>query len=177
MELKPPDQLRFDLSIIASWIKPGARVLDLGCGHGDLLAWLKHHKDIQGTGVEQDPKNPDGPALAYFGAVTDEWKDKQTREEVEAFVPRYYTAFNVRQTEGIAEAELPPDVIPEKHEFTRIERCEQVVEDQLVAPAQGAPYAIVNQADAPSCPDCGSIMIRSGACYKCPNCGGTSGCS
>ncbi len=56
MELKPPDQLRFDLSIIASWIKPGARVLDLGCGHGDLLAWLKHHKDIQGTGVEQDPK-------------------------------------------------------------------------------------------------------------------------
>ena len=43
--------------------------------------------------------------------------------------------------------------------------------------ATGAPYAIVNQADAPSCMDCGSIMIRSGACYKCPNCGGTSGCS
>jgi ribonucleoside-diphosphate reductase alpha chain len=40
-----------------------------------------------------------------------------------------------------------------------------------------APYAIVNQADAPSCSDCGSIMIRNGACYKCPNCGGTSGCS
>jgi len=35
----------------------------------------------------------------------------------------------------------------------------------------------VNQADAPSCPDCGSIMIRNGACYKCPNCGSTSGCS
>jgi ribonucleoside-diphosphate reductase alpha chain len=39
------------------------------------------------------------------------------------------------------------------------------------------PYGIVNQADAPSCSDCGSIMIRNGACYKCPNCGGTSGCS
>jgi ribonucleoside-diphosphate reductase alpha chain len=40
------------------------------------------------------------------------------------------------------------------------------------------PRAIfVNQADAPSCPDCGSIMIRNGACYKCPNCGATSGCS
>ena len=35
----------------------------------------------------------------------------------------------------------------------------------------------VNQADAPSCQDCGSIMLRNGACYKCPNCGGTSGCS
>jgi ribonucleoside-diphosphate reductase alpha chain len=39
------------------------------------------------------------------------------------------------------------------------------------------PYGIVNQADAPSCCDCGSIMVRSGACYKCPNCGSTSGCS
>ncbi len=39
------------------------------------------------------------------------------------------------------------------------------------------PYRIVNQADAPSCSDCGSIMVRSGACYKCANCGSTSGCS
>jgi ribonucleoside-diphosphate reductase alpha chain len=38
-------------------------------------------------------------------------------------------------------------------------------------------YAIVNQADSPSCQDCGSIMIRNGACYKCVNCGVTSGCS
>jgi ribonucleoside-diphosphate reductase alpha chain len=33
------------------------------------------------------------------------------------------------------------------------------------------------QSDAPTCPDCGSIMIRNGACYKCWNCGATSGCS
>ena len=33
------------------------------------------------------------------------------------------------------------------------------------------------QADAPSCADCGSIMIRNGSCYKCLNCGATSGCS
>ncbi len=38
-------------------------------------------------------------------------------------------------------------------------------------------YSAVQQADAPSCIDCGSIMIRNGACYKCPNCGSTSGCS
>jgi len=37
--------------------------------------------------------------------------------------------------------------------------------------------SFINQADAPSCMDCGSIMIRNGACYKCPNCGSTSGCS
>lgn len=34
-----------------------------------------------------------------------------------------------------------------------------------------------SQADAPSCADCGSIMIRNGSCYKCLNCGSTSGCS
>jgi ribonucleoside-diphosphate reductase alpha chain len=45
------------------------------------------------------------------------------------------------------------------------------------APGRTAAYAIVNHADAPGCPDCGSIMIRNGACYKCPNCGVTSGCS
>ncbi|NDK16505.1 MAG: hypothetical protein GW911_31125, partial [Armatimonadetes bacterium] len=53
------------------------------------------------------------------------------------------------------------------------------------APASAAPHeALVNaasaallQADAPPCADCGAIMVRSGACYKCLNCGGTSGCS
>jgi ribonucleoside-diphosphate reductase alpha chain len=37
--------------------------------------------------------------------------------------------------------------------------------------------AFINQADAPPCPDCGSIMVRNGSCYKCMNCGSTSGCS
>ena len=34
-----------------------------------------------------------------------------------------------------------------------------------------------NQSDAPPCPTCGEIMVRNGACYKCMNCGSTSGCS
>ena len=34
-----------------------------------------------------------------------------------------------------------------------------------------------NSADAPSCHECGSLMVRSAACYKCLNCGATSGCS
>ncbi len=37
--------------------------------------------------------------------------------------------------------------------------------------------AYYSLADAPSCAGCGSIMIRNGSCYKCPNCGETSGCS
>jgi ribonucleoside-diphosphate reductase alpha chain len=34
-----------------------------------------------------------------------------------------------------------------------------------------------NSADAPSCHECGSLMVRCAACYKCENCGATSGCS
>ena len=41
-----------------------------------------------------------------------------------------------------------------------------------------APYAAIqNQEDAPPCSMCGSIMVRSGSCYKCANCGSTSGCA
>ena len=42
----------------------------------------------------------------------------------------------------------------------------------------GAKFAAIqNQEDAPPCSTCGSIMVRSGACYKCSNCGTTSGCA
>lgn len=33
------------------------------------------------------------------------------------------------------------------------------------------------QSDAPPCPNCGAIMVRNGACYRCPSCGESSGCS
>jgi ribonucleoside-diphosphate reductase alpha chain len=45
------------------------------------------------------------------------------------------------------------------------------------APKASAFSTIQNQEDAPPCSTCGAIMIRSGACYKCVNCGNTSGCA
>jgi len=36
---------------------------------------------------------------------------------------------------------------------------------------------IVNQQDAPTCPSCGHVAVRNGACYKCLNCGESLGCS
>jgi methionine biosynthesis protein MetW len=46
--------IRFDLQLIASWIDRGVRVLDLGCGEGDLLHYLKVLKQVQGTGIEKE---------------------------------------------------------------------------------------------------------------------------
>ena len=58
---------------------------------------------------------------------------------------------------------------------------EQLPLDVKATVAAAAPKsafaAIQNQEDAPPCSTCGSIMVRSGACYKCTNCGTTSGCA
>ncbi|MFW8600304.1 methionine biosynthesis protein MetW [Desulfobacterota bacterium M19] len=49
--------MRFDLEIIASWIEPGTKVLDLGCGSGDLLYFLVQNKDVTGTGIDFEEAN------------------------------------------------------------------------------------------------------------------------
>ncbi|MDQ8033487.1 methionine biosynthesis protein MetW [Bordetella genomosp. 1] len=46
--------LRPDLARIASWIEPSSRVLDLGCGDGALLAYLRDARQVSGAGVEID---------------------------------------------------------------------------------------------------------------------------
>ena len=45
-------ELRSDLKLIAEMIEPGARVLDIGCGDGALLAYLVRHKRVDGRGME-----------------------------------------------------------------------------------------------------------------------------
>lgn len=49
--------VRFDHDVIAGWISPGEKVLDLGCGDGVLLKRLQLEKNILGYGVENDPQD------------------------------------------------------------------------------------------------------------------------
>ena len=46
---------RYDFPIIASWVNSNSKVLDLGCGDGELLNYLKKEKNITGYGIEKDP--------------------------------------------------------------------------------------------------------------------------
>jgi ribonucleoside-diphosphate reductase alpha chain len=72
---------------------------------------------------------------------------------------------------------------PEETANTENTASKKLVSISSQAPRGGAPVATISsvtslyQQDAPPCPDCGAIMIRSGACYKCLNCGAVSGCS
>ena len=50
-----PDRLRSDQLLIQRWIKPGTRILDLGCGDGELLAFLQCGRSVTGYGLEIDP--------------------------------------------------------------------------------------------------------------------------
>jgi len=49
--------MRADLDIIQAWIRPGCRVLDLGCGDGELLSYLARHKQVEGYGLEYNHDN------------------------------------------------------------------------------------------------------------------------
>lgn len=48
---------RPDLAIISEWVRPGSRVLDLGCGDGTLLDHLARTRQVRGYGLEIDPDN------------------------------------------------------------------------------------------------------------------------
>ena len=49
--------LRADLELVCDWIKPGSRILDLGCGDGALLAHLARTQKVRGYGLEIDAEN------------------------------------------------------------------------------------------------------------------------
>ncbi len=49
--------LRADLALIAEWVAPRSRVLDLGCGDGALLRHLMDQRECTGYGLEIDPEN------------------------------------------------------------------------------------------------------------------------
>jgi ribonucleoside-diphosphate reductase alpha chain len=72
----------------------------------------------------------------------------------------------------------PPQLTPGAAPSRQASAGQTVVVKTLPPPrSEGGNGAHVTDSDAPPCPTCGSITVRNGACYKCVNCGSTTGCS
>jgi ribonucleoside-diphosphate reductase alpha chain len=114
------------------------------------------HMRFEPSGFTKNPQIPYAKSIVdyLFRWLASKFLDEEARREV--------GIVEQQQREGIEEKPvLAPAPVPILRE----------------GKDGGIRQAFINQADAPPCPDCGCIMVRNGACYKCMNCGSTSGCS
>jgi ribonucleoside-diphosphate reductase alpha chain len=109
-------------------------------------------------------KNPD---IGYAKSITD-------------YIARWMAVkFLGRTREEAGEPALIPTVTSETPRPPTLQAAARPATTPPSSPAsvpQGQ-VAFKVQADAPPCHECGSLMVRNGACYRCANCGATSGCS
>ena len=111
---------------------------------------------------------------------------KSLTDYIFRFLGTRFLSTEQKQGAGLAETE-PEPLQTEAHTPTPVVSVEHVQEtppatldghiQQTSADISYTRPTWQAQADAPSCADCGSIMIRNGSCYKCLDCGSTSGCS
>jgi methionine biosynthesis protein MetW len=73
--------LRPDQSLITQWIKPGSKVLDIGCGDGALLQYLMTHHGVEGYGLELDPTHVSQSIRSGINVI---------QTDAEAGLPRYF---------------------------------------------------------------------------------------
>ncbi len=124
------------------------------------------HMRFEPAGFTKNPQIPYAKSIVdyLFRWLASKFLDEEASREAGVMAPQAHAgAAPVAAAPPIALAEAP-------------------VEQAAAITAAGGAQArlrqtFINQADAPPCPDCGCLMVRNGTCYKCLNCGATSGCS
>ncbi len=131
----------------------------------DTLVNKFGHVRFEPSGFTRNPDIPYAKSLIdyIFRFLGTRFLSSELKEEI-SLVETVTAAQPAAQTPGLAPVEPAAD---------RPAPAEEVKVSHDFPPA--ATWQA--QADAPSCAECGSIMIRNGSCYKCLNCGSTSGCS
>ncbi|RAL20944.1 vitamin B12-dependent ribonucleotide reductase [Lujinxingia litoralis] len=177
-------------SVVSGLMDSFATSISLGLQYGVPLQVMVDkfsHTRFEPSGITTNPK------IRFAKSVTDyifRWlADKFLQEEERDLYLTKNTTEAWRPGEPqVNVAAAPADEEPEEEvsaaaESSDVEESEgfasardgQVLFDATAGNTGTSVYTL--QADAPPCSECGSIMVRSGACYKCQNCGSTSGCS
>jgi ribonucleoside-diphosphate reductase alpha chain len=122
------------------------------------------HMRFEPSGFTKNPQIPYAKSIVdyLFRWLASKFLDEEARREV-----------GVVGTEVSAATEAAPAAAEQAAGQAQIEQPAVVAGSAAARMRQ----AFINQADAPPCPDCGCLMVRNGTCYKCLNCGATSGCS
>ena len=124
------------------------------------------HMRFEPSGFTKNPEIPFAKSIVdyIFRWLASKFLDEEARREVGVIAPEAHADYGVGDASAAgcgSGGEAP------------------VEQAAAVGSSAGARsrQAFINQADAPPCPDCGCLMVRNGTCYKCLNCGATSGCS
>ena len=152
-------------SVVSGLMDGFATAISLALQYGVPLKILVNkfaHTRFEPAGMTNNPK------ILFAKSITDyifRWLASKFLSEEEKL------AVGVRPQGTPAESGEPAPADPEV--FNGL----AMVEEANPAPETLDAFSFHAQEDAPPCQECGSIMVRSGSCYKCVNCGSTSGCS
>ena len=132
------------------------------------------HMRFEPSGFTKNPRIPYAKSIVdyLFRWLASKFLGERAKQEVGVISP----ALSEPESRGEGAPKLalvPPRASTELTEGQGAPESASRGQDQDGSTRQ----AFINQADAPPCPDCGCIMVRNGTCYKCMNCGATSGCS
>jgi ribonucleoside-diphosphate reductase alpha chain len=130
------------------------------------------HMRFEPSGFTKNPQIPYAKSIVdyLFRWLASKFLDEEARREAGVVAPEARAEVATAAAPvAVAGAAAEAHSIPAEQAATAIAAASGV----LARTRQ----AFVNQADAPPCPDCGCLMVRNGTCYKCLNCGATSGCS
>jgi ribonucleoside-diphosphate reductase alpha chain len=125
------------------------------------------HMRFEPSGFTKNPQIPYAKSIVdyLFRWLASKFLDEQAKQEIGVVSP-------VSLAGPITPSEAKTEGAPK---LTLVHLRD--VAEPAEAKDKSLRQSFINQADAPPCPDCGCIMVRNGTCYKCMNCGATSGCS
>ena len=153
-------------SVIAGLMDSFATATSLALQHGVPLSVLC--EKFRGTRFEPSgfTGNPDIPIATSIMDYLFRWLSLRFLD-----AERHPAA----KPQGVGQLDLPRIPVVAEETSTRQDSSPGIVPGIVVETAPEVTW--VHETDAPPCHECGTLMVRNGACYRCPNCGSTSGCS